>query len=76
MNGHAITAWLAVLYRRIGKRSRESETGLLKARQSKPSVYCIRQGRVLVAAARSRMGLRAYVRVHDTELCDMGMGKI
>jgi hypothetical protein len=50
MNGHAITAWVAVLYRRIGGEGERNETGLLKARRSKLSVYCIGFACKIVAA--------------------------
>jgi hypothetical protein len=74
MNGHAITAWLSVLYRRIeseaGSRPRQA---CFKARQSELSVYCIARQRYSFAAARSRMGCERMM--CETELCETGRNR-
>jgi hypothetical protein len=55
VNGHAIRAWLAVLYRRIGAKLDETRQACLKRGGTSHLFIVLDKAKPFVAAARSRM---------------------
>ena len=69
MNGHAITAWLAVLYRSIGSEAGETRQACSKRGEASYLFIVLDKATLFVAAAQN-------ARVCETQLCDIGMVKI
>src|SRR6202035_3550018 len=68
-NGHALTAWLAVLYRRIGSEAGKVRQAGSKRNKASYLFIVLDKATLSVAAA-------GNARVCDTQLCAEGMGKV
>jgi hypothetical protein len=58
MNGHALTAWLALLYRRIGSEADETRQVCSKRREASYLIIVLDKTTLFVAAARYARALR------------------